>query len=42
MLSINAKNTSKEAFDNVDEYLMQNDCKLQIVYTDITIELSNY
>ena len=42
MLSINAKNTSKEAFDNVDEYLMQNYCKLQIVYTDITIELSNY
>ena len=40
--SVNAKNTSKEAFDSVDEYLMENDCKLQIVYTDITIELSNY
>jgi len=40
--SVNAKNTSKVAFDSVDEYLMENDCKLQIVYTDITIELSNY
>ena len=40
--SLNAKNTSKEAFDSVDEYLFENDCKLQIVYTDITIDLSNY
>ena len=40
--SVNAKNTSKEAFDSVDEYLSENDCKIQIVYTDITIDLSNY
>lgn len=28
--------------DNIEEFLFQNDCKLQIVYTDITIDLNNY
>ena len=34
--------TAKDKTDYVDEYLMKNDCKLQMFYTDITIDLSNY
>ena len=40
--TVTAINDSDTAFNNIDEYLEQNDCKLQIYYTDITIDLSNY
>ena len=34
--------TARDKTDDVEEYLKYNDCKLQIFYTDITIDLSNY
>ena len=34
--------TARNKTEDVDEYLKYNDCKLQIFYTDITIDLSNY
>ena len=40
--SVAAINNSDETFNNIDEYLFENDCKLQLVFTDITIDLSNY
>ena len=40
--SVTAINDSDETFNNIDEYLFENDCKLQLVFTDITIDLSNY
>ena len=40
--SVTAINDIDITFNNIDEYLEKNDCKLQIVYTDITIDLSNY
>ena len=40
--TVQAINKTKETFNNIDEYLFENDCKLQIVFTDITIDLSNY
>ena len=40
--SVAAINDSDETFNNIDEYLFENDCKLQLVFTDITIDLSNY
>ena len=36
------KNKTKENFDAIYQYLSQNDCKLVIYYTDITIELTDY
>ena len=36
------KNKTKENFDVIYKYLSENDCKLVIYYTDITIELTNY
>ena len=41
-LSVLAKHDTPETLDNIEEYLFENDCKLQIVYTDITIDLNNY
>ena len=40
-ISVNAKNETKENLDNIEEYLFENDCKLQFFYTDITIDLYN-
>ena len=34
--------TAKNKTDLIDEYLKYNDCKLQMFYTDITIDLFNY
>ena len=36
------KNKTKENFNTIYQYLSQNDCKLVIYYTDITIDLSDY
>ena len=40
--SVSSKDDTQENLDNIDEYLFNNDCKLQIHYTDITVDLSNY
>ena len=40
--SVNAIKDTEETFNNIDEYLKDNDCKLQVIYTDITIDLTNY
>ena len=40
--SVIAKYDTFENFNNIDEYLFENDCKLQIVYVDINIDLNNY
>ena len=36
------KNKTKENFDIIYQYLAQNDCKLVLYYTDITIDLTDY
>lgn len=40
--SVDAIRDTDETFNNIDEYLMENDCKLQVIYMDITIDLENY
>ena len=37
-----SKNNSKDTFKIIDNFLLQNDCKLQFYYTDITLNLSNF
>ena len=41
-ISVVSKNQTEENLDNIDEYLFENDCKLQFFYTDITMDLYNY
>ena len=40
--SVMAKNKSKELTDEVERFLFNNDCRVQMVYTDIIIDLDNY
>ena len=40
--SVVAKNQSKELTDEIERFLGENDCKLQLVYTDIIIDLDDY
>ena len=40
--SVSAKNKSAELLDEIENYLMYNDCKLNFAYTDIIIDLDNY
>ena len=35
-------NASKELTDEIERFLLQNDCKFTFVYTDIIIDLDNY
>ncbi len=37
-----AKTGTQQNFDDINNLLMQNDCKFQIYYTDITFDLVNY
>ena len=37
-----ALSETKENFDNIDTFLLYNDCKFQIYYTDITFNLESY
>ena len=39
---VSAKDLKDETFNKIDEYLFNTDCKLQMYYTDITIDLDNY
>ena len=41
-ISVISKENTTENLNNIEEYLFQNDCKLQFFYTDITIDLYNY
>ena len=40
--SATALDGTKENFINIDTFLLNNDCKLQFYYTDITFDLDNY
>ena len=37
-----AKNSSRELLDKIDAYLLENDCKFQIYYSDNTVDISDY
>ena len=39
---IASKEDSQSNYDKIDKYLTKNDCKLQIYYTDITIDVNDY
>ena len=39
---ISAKEDSQSNYDKIDKYLTTNDCKLQIYYTDKTIDINDY
>ena len=40
--SVVAKNKSSALINEIERFLLYNDCKLQFVYTDIIIDLDNY
>ena len=40
--SVVSKGDSVTHYQNIDKYLLENDCKLQIYYTDITINLDEF
>ena len=40
--TLRSKNKTKENYEQIYEYLSKSDCKLEIYYTDITIDLENY
>ena len=40
--TVSSKNNNEEHFNIIDNFLLQNDCKLQFYYTDITANLSNF
>ena len=39
---VNAKNNSEELLKKIDNYLLENDCKYQIYYSDNTIDIEDY
>jgi hypothetical protein len=40
--SVVSKNDSVELFQKIDRYLTEQDCKLEIFYTDVTIDFDSY
>jgi len=40
--TVSAKKDSVENFDKIDRYLTRNDCRLQLYYTDISIDFDDY
>lgn len=40
--SLIAKKDTAEHYKKINDYLIENDCKLQFYYTDLTLNLSNY
>ena len=40
--SVQAKEDSVSHFNNIDRYLIENECKFSIYYSDITIDIDNY
>ena len=41
-IEVNAINKSQELLDKIDNYLLENDCKLQIFYSDNTVDIADY
>ena len=39
---VNSKNNSEELQDKINNYLHENDCKLQIFYSDNSIDIEDY
>ena len=40
--SVVSKNDSNDLFQKIDRYLTEQDCRLELYYTDVTIDLDNY
>ena len=40
--NVDAKNNSRQLLDKIESYLIENDCKLQIYYSDHTIDINDY
>ena len=40
--TVSSKEDSETNFQKIDDYLISNDCKLQVYYSDLTIDLDNY
>ena len=40
--TVSAKEDNQENFDRINNYLMENDCKLIVYYTDITMDFNKY
>ena len=40
--SVSSKEDSEVNFNRIDKYLMENDCKISVYYTDITFDLNDY
>jgi len=41
-IEINSRNNSEVLLDIIDNYLLENDCKFQIFYSDNTIDIADY
>ena len=41
-IEVNAINKSQELLDKIDNYLLENDCKLQIYFSDNTVDIVDY
>ena len=41
-LSVISKDATEENLNKIDDYLFRNDCKLQIIFTDLIIDINNY
>ena len=41
-ITVKSMNSSRELTDEIETFLLHNDCKLRFVYTDIIIDLDNY
>jgi len=41
-IEVNARNKSETLLDKINNYLLENDCKLQIFYSDNTIDIADY
>ena len=39
---VNAKNESQELLDKIDNYLLENDCKFQVYFSDNSVDIEDY
>ena len=40
--TVSSKYNNENFYNTINDFLLENDCKLQFYYTDITVDLSNY
>ena len=40
--TVSSKYSEENFYNTINDFLLENDCKLQFYYTDITVDLSNY